>query len=650
VSTPTKSESNLLSKEQFRWTTLLEIAMAVGSENDLGALLEKSLPLLLRKLNCTLAGVVRIDEHGWETSMVLPKIMARTTQWERLASHFADHFHADSSTCVGTFFERGLFYGFCLKGYGVLILGRTMQLDSVFLREFQPVVEMFGFACRAGLDALRRLEIEKKLAFQAQLEALMADISTRFINLGVEDVAKVVQSSLGEIGRLLDVDRVYVFQCNPDRQLWSNTYEWCAEGIAPQIDGLQDLPMDLLPWWLETHSRLENIVIPDIAAMPPEAAKEQNFLESQGIRSLLAVPMIWNSTLEGFIGFDSVRRGREWQDNDAVRLELLASILISAFKRKDAEQHLLQSQMLLQELNVSLEEKVEERTRQLGETQRQLILGEKMAAIGQLAAGIAHELNNPVGFVAMNFQALEEYLPVIIKVLDGYKQAVQAPPGSVEQHALLEQVIRLEQDASLDFMLQDISKLMEQSQEGVRRMTTIINSMRDFSRSDQHEEFVSTDLNKGLRDTLMICRNIYKHHAEVVSELGDIPNVECIPGQINQVFLNIIVNAAQALAEADLLEKGTIRITTRSASPNVICEIFNNGPGIPEVIRGRIFEAFFTTKPPGKGTGLGLSISHDIVVRTHKGSLTVESDTHHGTTFRISLPIKQARDNSQREG
>ncbi len=764
-----------LHSEDIRRNILLEMAMSIGGEFDLDILLGNCLPIFLRKLNCTLAGVVQVEGNAWKTIKVLPSIMLRMPQWEQVATSFSGVHIQNADACPKLISDNSRFYGFCLKDFGLLILGRSLEFDSAFERELMPVVDLLARACRAGLEAQRRQEAEqtlllaqaqqkalldnlpflawmkdaqgrylavnevfvrecghpvkdilgktardvwpdplagkfiqqdaqvlgsgkkmhseqmlegtgedrwseffktpvlgpegeiiglagfmrditavkqaeRKLLAHAELESLLAAVSLRFINLGVEDIDQAIQVSLGEIGGLLDVDRVYVFQYGPERQFWSNTYEWCASGIASQIDNLQDIPADLTPWWQDTLLRFASIVIPDVSALPREAKPEQDILEAQDIKSLLVVPMIWDNTLEGFIGFDSVRKHCAWEIRDAVPLEMLASILINALKRKDAEQRLLQSQMLLQELNVSLEEKVEERTRQLGETQRQLILGEKMAAIGQLAAGIAHELNNPVGFVAMNFQALEEYLPVIINVLDGYKQAVKAPPGTVEQDALLEQVIRLEQDASLDFMLQDISKLMEQSQEGVRRMTSIINSMRDFSRSDRHEEFVSTDLNKGLRDTLMICRNTYKHHAEVVSELGDIPNVECIPGQINQVFLNIIVNAAQALAEADLPEKGTIRITTRSASPNVICEIFNNGPGIPEAIRGRIFEAFFTTKPPGKGTGLGLSISHDIVVRTHKGSLTVESDAHHGTTFRISLPIKQARDNSQREG
>ncbi len=510
--------------------------------------------------------------------------------------------------------------------------------DFAIKDENGTIMEIQG----VGRDITALKEAEIRLRFQADLEALLAQISTRFINLGAENMNQAVQSCLGEIGELLKVDRVYVFQCALDHRFWSNTYEWCARGIPPQINKLQDIPLDILPWWHDKMSRLENIVIPDMTALPPEAEAEKQFLEDQEILSLLAVPMIWDSALEGFIGFDSVRQPVDWRPADAVPLEMLASILINALKRKETEQRLMQSQMQLQELNVSLEAQVEVRTRQLGEAQRQLILGEKMAAIGQLAAGIAHELNNPVGFVSMNFQTLEEYIPLIVEVLRDYKQALNEPPGSAKQQQLLDKARALEEESAMDVIMDDTHALFDQSREGFRRITTIVNSMRDFSRTDPREEFVHADLNKGLRDTLVIARNSYKSIADIELDLGEIPHVECIPGQINQVFLNIIINAAQAMANAELDQMGIIRIQTWFASPDVFCAITNSGPVIPDQIRGKLFDPFFTTKPPGQGTGLGLSISHDIVVRTHNGSLTVSSDAEKGTTFLISLPMKQA--------
>ncbi len=484
---------------------------------------------------------------------------------------------------------------------------------------------------------------QHQMKVQAALVALLAYYSTHFINIGPEEINPTIDAILAEIGRLLDMDRVYVFQLGAEQICWNNTFEWCNEGISPQIGSLQNISKNLLPWWLEKIERFENIVIPEVAALPAEAAAEKAFLQAQQIKSLLVIPLIWENVLEGFIGFDAVRGTRAWTEQDAVPLEMLAGIFINAVKRRETETRLRQSEAELRELNVSLEQKVEERGRQLSEVHRQLLLGEKMAAIGQLAAGVAHELNNPVGFVAMNFETLEENLQVITTAMAVYREALAAPTGSAEQAELLARAADFEQNSPLGFILKDIGALFAQSREGFRRISSIINSMRDFSRTDPREEFSAFDLNQGIRNTLVLVRHIYKNVARVTTELGNLPEVICIAGQVNQVFLNIIVNAAQALAAAEFQQKREIRIRTWADALMAYCEIGDNGPAIPENIRDRLFEPFFTTKPPGQGTGLGLSISYDIIVRKHHGLLSVASDSATGNTFRIALPLRGDR-------
>lgn len=312
-------------------------------------------------------------------------------------------------------------------------------------------------------------------------------------------------------------------------------------------------------------------------------------------------------------------------------------------KRNQAEKSLRKSRNELQHLNATLEQKVEERSLQLVEVQQKLILKERMAAIGQLAAGAAHELNNPVGFVSMNFETLQEETHNIVEIMKSYKQALQAIPGSREQEILLSQAFELEKNYSLDFVLSDLDKLFEQSRDGFQRIAKIVDSMRNFSRNDSAEEFILFDLNRGIKDTLVLTHNNYKNHAEILTELGDIPEIECIPGEINQVILNIIVNAAQALEDAHMPGPGTIKVRTWADESHVYCDLSNNGPLIEENVRRRIFDAFFTTRSTGMGTGLGLSISYDIIVRKHNGSLSVESNEQHGTTFHIVLPVRQKR-------
>lgn len=498
-------------------------------------------------------------------------------------------------------------------------------------------VRMIGI----NLDLTQQKQAEERLRMKAALETLMARISTRFINLQLEEIDRNIQASLAEIGTLLGMDRIYVFQFKAGHTLMDNTFEWCNQGIASQREQLQQVPVDAFQWWMTQLEQYETIVIPDVSALPPAAAAEKAILMQQDIQSVLVAPLVWNRQLEGFLGVDLVHQSRNWGDTDAAPLKMLASILINAIKRRATEEQLIQSQTELQELNATLEQKVEERSRQLSVVQQRLILGEKMASIGQLAAGIAHELNNPVGFVAMNFEILEENMHIITEAMARYKQALNAPADSEQQAQLLAEAAAYEKQAELDFILEDIETLFSQSRDGFRRISTIITSMRDFSHSDPREEFVATDLNKSLRDTLTLAHNTYKNHAEVHTELEDGPRVKCIPGQINQVFLNIIVNAAQALAEAQMPSKGLITIRTRADEANFYCDINNNGPVIPESIRNRLFDAFFTTKPPGQGTGLGLSISYDIIVRKHKGQLSVSSDVETGTTFHITLPIKR---------
>jgi signal transduction histidine kinase len=184
--------------------------------------------------------------------------------------------------------------------------------------------------------------------------------------------------------------------------------------------------------------------------------------------------------------------------------------------------------------------------------------------------------------------------------------------------------------------------LFEESKEGLARVTKIVQNLRDFSRVDQAEAFDEYDLNHGIEATLVVARNAIKYHADVVTEFADIPHVPCNASQINQVFLNILVNAAQAIESQHRETNGSIKIKTYSDDTHVICKIVDDGPGIPANVIEKIFDPFFTTKPVGKGTGLGLSVSYDIIVRKHKGVLLVKSEIGKGTEFTIKLPIMPA--------
>jgi two-component system, NtrC family, sensor kinase len=302
----------------------------------------------------------------------------------------------------------------------------------------------------------------------------------------------------------------------------------------------------------------------------------------------------------------------------------------------------------LAEANRHLEEKVAERTAELAranaalraeqeellrllakvdEAQNLLVQSEKMAAVGQLAAGVAHEINNPVSFVYSNLGTLEDYLDRLLALVRSYEQAERAMPAG----GALDQLRQARVAADLGFLRQDVQALLQESRTGLDRVRGIVNNLRDFSHVDQ-AEWQEVDLNVDLESTLRLVAGDLERKARVVREYGRLPRLRCIPGQINQVFLNLLLNAVQALDEG-----GTITVRSGAEEGRVWVEIADDGRGMTPEVRKRIFEPFFTTRAAGRGTGLGLSLAYDIVKR-HQGSMEVHSEPGRGSRFRVWLP------------
>jgi PAS domain S-box-containing protein len=278
----------------------------------------------------------------------------------------------------------------------------------------------------------------------------------------------------------------------------------------------------------------------------------------------------------------------------------------------------------------------------LRKNQPKLIQQEKLASIGQLAAGIAHELNNPIGFISSNFTSLRSYISIIKKYIQYYEsETSRVINGDIpEVKDLLENLDKYKKREKLDYIFTDLDDLVGESMEGIHRITEIVRSLRNFSRIDNESEIEQYDINEAFESTLTVAKNEIKYVAEVEKELSQVPSAECIGNEINQVLLNIIVNAAQSIKSQHREDKGLIKIKTYADDEYVYCEVSDDGPGIPKEIIGKIYDPFFTTKEAGKGTGLGLSISYDIIVHKHKGDLFAESSIGKGTTFNIKIPIK----------
>lgn len=310
-------------------------------------------------------------------------------------------------------------------------------------------------------------------------------------------------------------------------------------------------------------------------------------------------------------------------------------------KRKEAE-------IALQELNQKLElQKIQLATtlEQLQQSQLQLVQREKMSALGNLIAGVAHEINNPVGFLSGNLQPAKEYVSDLFELLNLYRKEFPSPGMAIEEKI---------ETIDLDYLLEDLPKVLDSMREGIKRIANISTSLRTFSRSDT-EHRIPFQIHEGIDSTLLILKHRLKANEQrptiqVIQNYGEIPPIHCFPGQLNQVFMNLLANAIDALDESNQgksfseiqAQPNCITIATQLSTDqkSVVIRIQDNGIGMTEETKRRIFENLFTTKDVGKGTGLGLAIAHQIIVEKHNGTIEVNSACQQGTEFVIKLPVE----------
>ncbi len=324
---------------------------------------------------------------------------------------------------------------------------------------------------------------------------------------------------------------------------------------------------------------------------------------------------------------------------DPIEVRQLASALTEKWHLvQQAARHTEQLERTVQErthdletANIALHAEIRERK----QLEAQLVQTEKMSALGQLVAGIAHEINNPVGFVMSNLGTLQRYTESLLRLIDAYK-AAESSLGSLTLSADL---AAQRKAADLDYLAEDIPILLRESLDGTLRIRQIVQDLKDFSRADFRQDWIDADLHQGIDSSINIAASEIKNTADVVKDYGSLPLIQCLPAQINQVVMNLVVNAAHAMGP----ERGTLTIRTGANDAEAWFEVADTGKGIPSDMLHRIFDPFFTTKPVGHGTGLGLSISYGIVKR-HHGRIDVRSEINQGTTFRVTLPISQTQD------
>ncbi|MBE9064424.1 ATP-binding protein [cf. Phormidesmis sp. LEGE 11477] len=486
-----------------------------------------------------------------------------------------------------------------------------------------------------------------ELTLYKQLLKGVASATNRLLT--TQDYRQAVDEALAILGAAIQVDRIYIFETHshPDNSepAMSQRWEWTAPDIVPEIDNpdLQNLLYsESLPRWYRKLSN-HHPIVGLVKDFPPE---ERCVLEPQGILSILVVPIFIQAQLWGFVGFDQCHSAHEWNETELETLRAMAGSLGGAIAQHRAEAK-------LQNLNHQLEATVEERTcalrqtnlelentlESLKETQIQLIHAEKMTGLGQIVAGVAHEINNPATFIYSNLGHAQSYVTDLLSLVEAYQSEY---PNSTP---LIEQKL---QTLDIDFLKNDCVMVINSMTQGVHRINRIVRSLHEFSRYNE-AEYKCASIHNGLESTLGLLEyrlNPVENQPGILVERQydlDIPDIMCYAGALNQAFLNIVSNAIDALEEKTHKEQdqrpNKIVITTKTLKHGKIriC-IADNANGIAPEVRPKIFDPFFTAKPIGQGTGLGLSIAYQIVVKQHGGKLACQSAINEGTCMSIELP------------
>ncbi|MBP0003498.1 MAG: PAS domain S-box protein [Cyanobacteria bacterium SBC] len=444
------------------------------------------------------------------------------------------------------------------------------------------------------------------------------------------DLESILQTTVREVRALLAVDRCFFLWYRPTEKPF---FELVSEDKEPDLPcRIGCYPLELVRPVGDIVLKRKRLCIDDTHELADLSLK--NTLRAFDYRSIFFIPIQTENGELGVLGCTRERQPQPWPEEAIELIEVVCDRLAIAIQQGCLYQ---QSREAERQATAKSQE-LERALRKLQTTQAQLVQAEKMSSLGQLVAGVAHEINNPISFVFGNSIHAQEYTNDLLHLLDLYRQTY---PPTAEIEALTETI-------DLDYLVEDLPKLFKSIQSGATRVREIVRSLRTFSRLDEAEE-KAIDLHESLDSTLTILGNRLRStgdnsEIQVVKRYGDLPHIDCYAGQLNQVLMNVLVNAIDALEKCrNSGEEATITLETAvTADERVRLKVSDNGTGMTPEVLDRIFDPFYTTKPIGKGTGLGLSVSYQIIVDRHGGSLDCHSVVGEGTTFIVEIPVRQS--------